>query len=48
MKLKIKKTTKAKIKVKLKKRKKNENILKVNESRYRRCGVAPHFPKTKK
>ena len=21
---------------------------KVNESRYRRCGITPHFPKTKK
>ena len=24
------------------------NKLKVNESRYRRCGVTPHFPQTKK
>ena len=26
----------------------NHSKLKVNEPRYKRCGVTPHFPKTKK
>ena len=25
-----------------------EQLFKVNEPRYKRCGVTPHFPKTKK
>ena len=26
----------------------SKTLFKVNESQYKRCGVTPHFPKTKK